>query len=128
MGDFKNSSINFLTGADFQDNNPERLKDTACAIVLFYADWCGHCNNFKPIYAKFSDAAQFINVAAVDVVANRSLMERLEKSPDIKIEGYPTLVKYSNGKPIGNIKDRDYPNLMSEAMSLCNKSCRCGEM
>ena len=126
MGDFKNSSIRFLTGADFEDDEPWMLKEPQCTIVLFYADWCGHCNSFKPVYAKFSDAAQFLEVAAVDTDANSALMEKLRNSP-LKIEGYPTVIKFSNGKPVGEIEARDYGGLMSAAMELCNEKCRCSQ-
>jgi thiol-disulfide isomerase/thioredoxin len=123
MGDFKDSSIRFLTCADFEDEEPWKLKEPQCAIVLFYADWCGHCNNLKPVYAKFSDAAQFIEIAAVDTDANKALMEKI--SDKLNITGFPTLIKYSNGEPVGELEARDYAGLMKGAMELCNTGCRC---
>lgn len=120
-------SVKKLTGADFENDYPENLKNKDCTIVLFYADWCGHCQNFKPVYNKFAESIMFLNIAAIDIDLNRDLIERMNSSGKVEIKSFPTLIKYSNGKPVGEINDRQYSNLVSEAMELCNSGCRCNE-
>lgn len=54
---------------------------------------CGHCKKLEPVYEKVaSTLAGEVNVAKVDVTANRELGTRFE------IKGFPTLKLFSKGK------------------------------
>lgn len=70
-------------------------------LVLFYADWCGHCKKIKPVW---DEAADEIN----DKDKNKKMLKvncggGSEKEKDImekyKIDGYPTIILFKNGKP-----------------------------
>ena len=39
----------------FQNNNKLAPGPGKCALVFFYADWCGHCQRFKPEWNKFKN-------------------------------------------------------------------------
>ena len=85
-----------LSGSDFQNNAPYNLISDKCAFVLFYADWCGHCQVFKPDFEKFSKKAVFIDTFLVNADSNKELLENIEKSNSpFKISGFPTIWMYS---------------------------------
>lgn len=62
-------------------------------LVKFYAPWCGHCKKMEPMYEELAQKLKGeVNVAKVDVPANRDLGTRFE------IKGFPTLKFFSKGK------------------------------
>lgn len=127
-GSYKDSSVKLLTGADFQDRQPWKLRDSRCAFVLFFAEWCGHCQNFKPEYIKFADVAQFIRVYAVDTGDESTLLKKLSdnKLSPVKITGFPTVWIYSHGKPLKEYDGpRSWQALLSEAKKVCHENCGC---
>lgn len=70
-------------------------------LVLYYADWCGHCKTFKPKWDEFAakyDGAQVgdykVSVTKVDCEAQPELAKGVD------IQGYPTVVMYKDGEKI----------------------------
>lgn len=62
-------------------------------LVKFYAPWCGHCRKMEPVYESVAQLLSGdVNVARVDVTANRDLGTRFE------IKGFPTVKLISKGK------------------------------
>jgi thioredoxin domain-containing protein 5 len=62
-------------------------------LVKFYAPWCGHCKKMEPLYENVAESLKGeVNVAKVDVTANRELGTRFE------IKGFPTIKLLSKGK------------------------------
>jgi len=66
-------------------------------LVLFYADWCGHCKTIKPVW---NDAAKKANtdrkrMVMIDVGGKtpeqQALIEKYE------IDGFPTILIFQNG-------------------------------
>ena len=124
---FENTSVKLINGSDFQDKEPWNLRDSRCAFILFFANWCGHCENLKPEYIKFADIAQFIRVYAVDSEAESALMERLKnKNSPVQIRGFPTVWIYNNGKPLQEYSgNRTWQALLQKAKNVCNENCKC---
>ncbi len=68
-------------------------------LMLFWADWCGHCHHFMPTFEK-------LNIVKVSD-KEKDLIE------EYKIDGFPTLKlydgkkfhEYSGGRDINNIRD-----------------------
>lgn len=61
-------------------------------VILYYADWCGHCKQFKPEWEKFKKIAK--NVTTKEFTCDNN------KNGCDKIKGYPTIIILNNGKRI----------------------------
>uniref|UniRef100_A0A2M3ZE94 Protein disulfide-isomerase a5 n=1 Tax=Anopheles braziliensis TaxID=58242 RepID=A0A2M3ZE94_9DIPT len=93
FGDFQGSNeILLLTDGNIE----EVIKRESSLLIMFYAPWCGHCQNMKPEFAK---AAQLLaeenisaKVAALDCTVHTKAAERFD------IRGYPTLKFYREGQ------------------------------
>ncbi len=76
----------------------DQIKD-GTKLVLFYADWCGHCKKIKPVWEK---AAKNVN-AKENRMIKVNCGEGSDKDQEImkkyKIDGYPTIIKFVNGTP-----------------------------
>ena len=75
-----------------------RLIKKVPSIVLFYADWCGHCNTFKPEWDKFERLAKQQHQANDFMIArvNDKFINQIEGHS--KVDGYPTVYHLINGK------------------------------
>jgi thiol-disulfide isomerase/thioredoxin len=124
---FNGTGVKLLNCADFQNTEPWKLKTKRCALVLFFADWCGHCQDFKPEYVKFADCAQFVRVYAVNTDKNSELMNRMNNSAaPMQVKGYPTIWLYKDGQPIKEYSGaRSFQGLLKAAKKLCNEKCKC---
>lgn len=67
------------------------LKKHKVVVVLIHADWCGHCQTFKPLWEDYKKIPGR-NVPMVSV--NEQM---LSKTPfkDAKLDGYPSTLVYS---------------------------------
>jgi len=124
---FKNSSVKELSGSDFDDTKPYLLKDKQCTFILFYAPWCGHCQNIKLDYRNFGDMCQFIKVAALNTDVEKKFIEKLNSyNKKVKIVAFPTIWIYKDGKPLKQYdNERNLANFCAEAMKICKASCGC---
>lgn len=122
---FDKTSVEQLDVSNFDDQEPWKLKNNDCTFILFYADWCGHCQNFKPEYIKFAEKAQFMNVAALNVDNSEAIVSAT-KETKFPVQGFPTLLLYKNGKPIEEYDGpRTQAALVKRALKLCNGKCKC---
>jgi len=63
-------------------------------LIDFWAEWCGPCKRFAPVYEKVSTANEDITFAKVDTEAQQELAARYG------ITSIPTLVAYRDGIPV----------------------------
>jgi len=71
------------------------------AIVKFYADWCGHCQDLNP---KWSEMTQQLDKNKMSgLLASVSDKYKNDVECDSDIVGYPTIRVFHGGK-----KKRDY--------------------
>lgn len=71
-------------------------------FVMFYADWCPHCQTAKPHFKRLKETAKRkypkCKVTLLDAEKNQELAQKYD------IEGYPTFKLIKNN---GNVKDFD---------------------
>ena len=76
-----------LTTDDFND----ALDRDGITLVDFWADWCGPCKQFAPIYEQVSEQHDDITFAKVDTEAQEPIAQALE------IRSIPTLMVVRDG-------------------------------
>jgi len=81
-----------ITAENFEDT----ITDNEIVLVDFWADWCGPCKRFGPIYDKASEEYDGIVFAKLDTDANYELTSQLG------IEGIPTLMAFREGVLVFN--------------------------
>ena len=81
-----------INAEDFEDT----ITDNDIVLVDFWADWCGPCKRFGPIYEKTSEEYQGVVFAKLDTEANQEL------SGQLGIEGIPTLMAFREGVLVFN--------------------------
>ena len=81
-----------INAEDFEST----VTDNDIVLVDFWADWCGPCKRFAPIYEKASEEHSEITFAKLDTDANQEL------SGQLGIEGIPTLMAFREGVLVFN--------------------------
>ena len=119
-----NDNVIMLKKSDF-DNNLN-LKKQGKVVILYFADWCGHCKHLKPDYQKLADNKEGFTVAAVDADNNGGLIEMIQSKGDkaeYQVQGFPTVVSYYDGNYFStyganNDKFRTFEDLMEYANGI----------
>ena len=78
------------------DDFEKTISDNDIVLVDFWAEWCGPCKRFGPIYEKMSDQYDGVVFAKLDTDANQAL------SGQLGIEGIPTLMAFREGVMVFN--------------------------
>jgi thioredoxin 1 len=81
-----------ISGQNFE----ETITDNDIVLVDFWAEWCGPCKRFGPIYDKTSEQYEGVVFAKLDTDANPELTNQLG------IEGIPTLMAFREGVMVFN--------------------------
>ena len=81
---------------------------------MFYAPWCQHCKNFKPVWNQLAEllTPEGIIMADMDATAN--------EAPGLRIKSFPTLLWYgTNGnEPVLFEGERDLEHLVEFVHNL----------
>jgi thioredoxin 1 len=98
-----------------KDNHDETVKD-GIVLIDFWAEWCGPCRMFAPVYEETSVKHSDITFAKVDTESQRELAGRYG------IRSIPTLVIYRDGIPVfgqpGAVPGNVLEDLISQVRGL----------
>ena len=78
-------------------------------ILLFKADWCGHCQKFLPIWNNIQKNNPHILFNTYD---NQNPLHKQFFSK-YNVKGFPTIIKLKNNKPIEFNESRTLQNLQT---------------
>ncbi len=81
-----------LTTAEFM----KTIEDNEIVLVDFWADWCGPCKRFAPVYEKASNENPEIVFGKVDTEAEQEL------AMNFQITAIPTLMAFRQGVMLFN--------------------------
>jgi protein disulfide-isomerase-like protein len=107
--DINDNAFN-MSGGGILDKNDK--------LVLFKAEWCGHCKKFVPIWDNLKQ--KYENNSNIELVTFDSDKNKLEQLL-YKIEGFPTLILNKKGKHIeytGKRTEEDINNFLSKNINL----------
>ena len=81
---------------------PTELEDeiqSGKKLVLFYADWCGHCKKIKPVWDETAEEINKDDKKMIKVNCGEGTNEEKKIMKEYNIDGYPTIILFNNGKP-----------------------------
>lgn len=76
-----------ITGDNFQDT----VSKEGIVLLDFWAEWCGPCKRFGPIFEEVSDEFSQYTFGKIDTEANQELAAALQ------IQSIPTLMMFRDG-------------------------------
>jgi len=91
--------------------------DNKVTIIMFFAEWCGHCKHLKPTFMKAS---------AMHPDANFSLVENtvLEKHPKLdtfQVTGFPHISAFKGSKQVGKTQGNQPIEKLNEFIEAMKK-------
>ena len=100
--------------------NAQNFKDTiekdGITILDFWADWCGPCKRFGPIFEQASEENPQVTFGKVDTEANQEL------SAALQIQSIPTIMFFRDGvlleRVSGLMSAADIKDLVGKAEAL----------
>ena len=98
------------------ENFEETVTGNDIVLVDWWADWCGPCKMFAPVYDKASEQHEDVVFAKVDTEAQQSL------AAGAQITSIPTLMAFKEGMLVfrqpGALPARDLESVISQVKDL----------
>jgi len=87
-------------------------------LVLFYADWCGHCQKFMPEWdEQVTPEVTPLGVQVIRVNVGGNSPEEEALKTEYNVKGFPTIVYIKNGTAM----EYDGPRSKDEIKAFCSK-------
>lgn len=91
--------------------NTEVLEHKGIVLVDFYADWCGPCKNFAPIFEEFSKEVSDVKCVKMNVDESTS-------ARTYKVMSIPTVILFKDGEVcdrfIGAMQKKDLNDFVNK--------------
>lgn len=101
-----------ITGETFDDT----LMNNELVLIDFWAEWCGPCKSFAPIYEKVSEQFPDVVFAKVDTEAEQELAAHFQ------IRSIPTIMvvrqKVVLMSQAGALREPDLKDVITKALAL----------
>ena len=106
MAPIRNSRGRFVSTPPLTVDNDTKVTKVEALIhqgpltfVLVYADWCGHCKNYKPSWKELEKTpGRTANIVSV----RDDMLPKIPSLANAKIQGYPSVIKVT---PTGDIEE-----------------------
>ena len=99
-----------------KDNFASTIEGNEVVLIDFWADWCGPCKRFAPIYEEASTRNEDVTFAKVDTEANQDLSAALE------IQSIPTIMGFRRGNLVfrqsGLLNGKQLDDLITQIKEL----------
>ena len=87
--------------------------DTKITLILFKADWCGHCKTFKPTWDKISEIYnKKFNFVTYDAD------KQTDKFKEYKVDAFPTVLVKNGNNIMSYEGDRSFDDLNNFIQSI----------
>ena len=80
-------------------------------MVLYYADWCGHCQTMKPEWQKVVNKMKTTNIVNVAEVESNHINSLINKP---QVNGFPTIKMYNSGIEKANFEEERVADKMEK--------------
>jgi len=75
----------------------QHIQSSEPTLVLFYADWCGHCTKLKPTWEEAAKKANIEKNRMIQLDVGGKTPEQKALMDKYEIDGFPTIMVFQNG-------------------------------
>ena len=94
----------YILSAENKKQVGDVLKTSPNITILYYWDMCGHCAALKPTWDKV--CKKYKNTRGCDILnVEATHLKHLPMKYKRGVKGYPTIIKYNEGKKEGEYED-----------------------